>query len=170
MAQKKLPEILEEARAALLGRKAGHRWSDSASEAYSATLEGLKDFSGDTLGKTADSFNETLPYIQRAGYRVLEIEVGLGLSPKLTAHLELVDVLEAEERQSLMAEVEGRKLIKTILTALFRAADARKRLEFRQFHFAMLELELSILPTVTLKFRPNGPDALAPPLAEDSTP
>ncbi|WP_262691256.1 hypothetical protein [Kordiimonas aestuarii] len=167
--KKRLPDIMEEMRQALLGRKKDHRWGTSASEAYSAAVGGIKDFSGDTLTKTAQRFNEALPYIERAGYEVTEIEVGLGLSPKIVPHLRLRELISDEAQTALLAETRDKKLINTILGSLFRASSTRKKLKFNRFHFTDLELELSILPTVVLKFKPNENHRGDPALLEDLT-
>ncbi|WP_417452045.1 hypothetical protein [Kordiimonas sp.] len=165
--KKRLPEIMEDMRQALLGRKKGHRWGESASEAYSAAMGGIKDFSGDTLTKTAQRFNEALPYIERAGYDVTEIEVGLGLSPKIVPHLRLRELISDEKQATLLSETRDKTLINTILSSLFRASGTRKKLRFNRFHFTDLELELSILPTVVLKFKPNENHGNDPAMLED---
>lgn len=153
---RRLPEILEDVRQKILGRESTATWSENATSAYSATVEGLKEFSGDTLGKTAARFNEALPYIERAGYVVTEIEVGLGLSPKVVPHLRLHEQISDEEKAALLDETQDKKLVNTILSSLFRASAARSKLNFNKFHFSDIELELSILPTVVLKFKPNN--------------
>lgn len=154
--QKRLPEIFEDMRQALLGRKENHNWAESGKDAYDATVGGIKDFSGDTLTKTAQRFNEALPYIERAGYDVTEVEVGLGLSPKVVPHLKIRELISDEEQDALIEETRDKKLVNTILTSLFKASAAHKKLKFNKFHFSDMELELSILPTVILKFRPNN--------------
>jgi hypothetical protein len=169
MMKKRLPEVLEEMRQAVLGRRKDHRWGESASEAYSAAVGGIKDFSGDTLTKTAQRFNEAMPYIERAGYDVTEIEVGLGLSPKIVPHLRLRELIDEEEQIALLEETREKKLINTILSSLFRAASTRKKLKFNRFHFTDLELEISILPTVVLRFKPNENHMSDPALLEDET-
>ena len=95
---KRLPEILDDMRLALLGRKKMDSWTTSGKDAYQATVGGIKDFSGDTLAKTAERFNEALPYIERAGFDVTEIEVGLGLSPKVAPHLKIRELISEEEQ------------------------------------------------------------------------
>lgn len=152
---KRLPEILEEMRLALLGRKESHDWKESGKDAYAATVGGIKDLSGDTLSKTAQRFNEALPYIERAGYDVTEVEVGLGLSPKVVPHLRIRELISEEEQLQLIEETREKKLVNTILTSLFRASAAHKKLKFKNFQFSDMELELSILPSVVLKFRPK---------------
>jgi hypothetical protein len=151
---RRLPEIMRDMQDAVMGRKPGHSWATSASEVFEATVGGLKTFSGDTLSKTAQTFNEALPYIERAGFDVTEIEVGMGLDPKIVPHLTLREIITDEEKAALLAETQDRRLINTILSSLFRASAARSKLNFRHFQFDSLELELSILPTVVLKFRP----------------
>jgi len=153
---KRLPDILEDMRQAILGRKQQHNWTESGKDAYAATVGGIKGFSGDTLAKTAERFNEALPYIQRAGYDVTEVEVGLGLSPKVVPHLKIRELISAEEQQTLLEETREKKLINTILSSLFKASAAHSKLKFKTFHFSDMELELSILPSVVLKFRPNS--------------
>lgn len=152
---KRLPEILEDMRLAILGRKQEHDWKESSKDAYEATVGGIKGFSGDTLTKTAQRFNEALPYIERAGYDVTELEVGLGISPKVVPHLKIRELISEEEQNLLLEETRDRKLVNMILTSLFKASAAHKKLKFRKFHFSDMELELSILPSVVLKFRPN---------------
>lgn len=166
---RRLPEILEDVRQKLLGGESTKTWSENASSAYSATVEGLKEFSGDTLGKTAAGFNEALPYIERAGYEVTEIEVGLGLSPKVVPHLRLRELISMEEQTMLMTETRDKRLVNTILGSLFRASAARSKLNFNKFHFSDIELELSILPTVVLKFKPNTQEALPAVHDEDES-
>jgi len=152
---KRLPDILEDMRQALLGRKQQHNWKESGKDAYAATVGGIKGFSGDTLTKTAQRFNEALPYIERAGYDVTEVEVGLGLSPKVVPHLKIRELISEEEQWALLEETREKKLVNTILSSLFKASAAHSKLKFKSFHFSDMELELSILPTVVLKFRPN---------------
>ena len=153
---KRLPEILDDMRLALLGRKKIDSWKESGKDAYQATMGGIKGFSGDTLSKTAERFNEALPFIERAGFSVTEVEVGLGLSPKVVPHLRVRELISEDEQAMLLEETRDRKLINTILQSLFRAIAARNKLRFKKFHLSDMELELSILPTVVLKFRPGS--------------
>ena len=148
-------DILGDMKDALSGRKPGHNWGGSAGDVVDTAVQGVKGFGGDTLAKTAARFNDVMPYIERAGYDVTEIEVGLGLSPKLVAHLALRDMLDPAEQAALLDETADQRLTNTVLSSLFRASAARSKLRFKRFHFAHLELELSILPTAVLKFRPN---------------
>ena len=155
MMGKRLPEIFDDMRLAILGRKKDHSWSESGKDAYEATVGGVKNLTGDTLSKTAQRFNDALPYIQRAGYEVTQVEVGLGLSPKIVPRLKMRELLGEEEQAALLEEVRDQKLVSTIISTLFKASAARSKLKFKSFHFTEIELELSILPSVILKFKPD---------------
>lgn len=162
----KLPFIFEEIKKAFQDKPNSQSWGDTATQAYSSTVDSLKELGGDTLVKTAAGFNEALPFINRAGYDVTEVEVGLGLSPKIVPHLKLRELISEEEQAELLAEAQGRKLVTTVLSSLFKASAARQKLNFKRFHFDEIELELSILPTVVLKFKP---DEFALPAPVDAT-
>ena len=151
-----LPEFLEGLRQTILGSNKTKNITEQAVNAYSSTVAGLKGFGGDALDKTALNFNESLPYIERAGFVVTEIEVGIGISPRIVPHLRMEKAISAREREALLAEVKGKRLVYTILTSLFAATAARKRLKFKSYQFEEIELELSVLPSVTLKFKPAG--------------
>lgn len=152
-----LPEFFEGIRQTIAGSDSGKTISKGATEVYSSTVQGLKGYGGDALDKTAQNFNDALPYIERAGFAVTEIEVGIGISPKVVPHLRMVKAISAREREALLEEVIEKRLIHTILTSLFSATAARKRLKFNRYHFTELEMELSVLPSVTLKFKPTNP-------------
>jgi len=157
---RKLSEILEEMANAFRGSKTRQEWAGSTKEAAQATMTGLRGFGAETLTSTAEKFNQALPYIERAGYDVTEIQVGIGLSPRLIADLRVREQISEEARAELLGEVAERRLISTILSSLFKAADAREKLQFKKFQFASLELELSIMPVVSLRFLPAPRGAL----------
>ncbi|UTW55244.1 hypothetical protein [Kordiimonas sp. SCSIO 12610] len=153
---KRLPDIFEDLRQALFGKGKDLNLQESAVHAYGAMTQELKNLGGDTLSKTAQQFNEALPYIERAGYDVTEVEVALGLSPKVVPHLKLRELIDEAEQQVLLEETKGKTLINTILSSLFRASAARRKLNFKRFHFEEIELEIGLIPGVVLKFRPNN--------------
>lgn len=124
---------------------------DALSEQIVSTL---KVFGGRSLENTVARFNTARPYIERAGYKVTRVEVSLGLSPSFVATLDFVRMLSPEEKDDLLTELTDKKIIRPLITTLFQAASARERLTFETMAFSGLELDLSILPAVTLLFEP----------------
>lgn len=128
---------------------------EMAGMAYDATAGGLKNVGSSTLAATVRKFNEAIPYIERAGYDIEEVELSLGISPKIMPHLVPTSTLSEEEQVELLAEVKGKKFITTVLNALFKAGDVAQGIKFDGFTFMRLEIDVSILPAITLRFGKN---------------
>ena len=128
-------------------------------ELYDYTGEGLKNMGSGTLEGTVRRFNEAIPYIEKAGYQVTEVELGLGVTPSIIPHLAPTHVLGKEERASLLDEVKDKTLITTVLTTLFKAGDMGRRVSFTGFDFMCLEIEVGIIPSITLRYKKNKASA-----------
>lgn len=120
------------------------------------TLGQVTGYGADKLEETAEKLNDILPYIERAGFRVTEVEVLMGITPALIPHVQVGDVLPKAERKALLAEIKGRKLATSILSSLFRAADFGKRIDLKGFDFFEIEIEVGVIPSVTVKYMPNA--------------
>ena len=119
------------------------------------TFGQITGYGADKLEETAERLNSVLPYIERAGFRVIEIEVNMGVTPAIIPHVQVDDVLPKAERPALMAELEGRPFATGILSSLFRAADFGKRIDLKGFDFFEIEIELGVIPSVTVKYAPR---------------
>ena len=93
---------------------------------------------------------------QNPFFRVVEIEVVLGLTPALRPHLQFERALSEDEKEALLAEARGKGLTHTILSSLFSAINMRQRLNFSDFSFDEIEVEIGVLPSISLKFLRNG--------------
>lgn len=133
-------------------------WRGRLSGVLQKSYNSVKGVGGETLTKSAKALEEAIPFLERAGYDVTLIEVGVGFSPKVSAHLRFREAISEQERSDILADAGDRAMVMTILNALFSAASAREKLSFSNFHFTHIELELSILPTVILKFLPDTED------------
>ncbi len=120
------------------------------------TIGQATGYGADKLEETAEKLNGVLPYIERAGFRVTEIEVNMGITPALIPHVQVYDVLPKDERPALMAELKGRKFASGILSSLFRAADFGNRIDLKGFDFFEIEIELGVIPSVTVKYAPRA--------------
>ena len=157
---KKLQDHLNDIGASLT-RWSREHWpgvKENVRKGISNVAETAKGAGGETLARSAKTLEEAIPFLERAGYDVSLIEVGVGFSPKVSAHLKFREGITDEERMQILEDAGDRQMVLTILNALFSAANARDRLRFSNFHFTHIELELSVLPTVILKFLPNRPD------------
>lgn len=116
--------------------------------------DGLKNVSAGTVEATVRRFNEALPYIERAGFYVDQVELNLAINPSLTPHLIPVERLSDAEKQALLDEVraEDKTLTLTILQSLFRAEALSNVAKFDDFEFMRLEIEVAVIPAVKLSY------------------
>lgn len=120
----------------------------------SDTLDQAKGYGADKLEETAERLNGALPYIERAGFHVTEIEVLMGITPALIPHVQVRKVLQGEAREALLAEVAEFKLTGRIIGSLFRAADFGRRVDLKGFEFFEIEIEVGIIPSIKVKYAP----------------
>jgi len=122
---------------------------------YDDAIDQIRGYGSQKLEEIVERFDSALPFIERAGFSVTEIEVELGVNPKLIPHVQAEEVVEGDERALLMEEVAGRRLISTILSSLFRAADFGRRVDFTGYRFFEIEVEVGVIPSVKVKFMPT---------------
>lgn len=122
---------------------------------YDEAIDQIRGYGSQKLEEIVERFDSALPFIERAGFSVTEIEVELGVNPKLIPHVQAEDVIADEERALLMEEVAGRRLTATILSSLFRAADFGRRIDFTGYRFFEIEVEVGVIPSVKVKFMPT---------------
>lgn len=120
----------------------------------SETLDQIKGFGASKLEEIVERFNAALPFVERAGFHVTEIEVELGVNPKVIPHMVLDRHIPDDERALLMEEIAGRKMVSVIVSSLFKAADFGERIDFTGHRFFEIEIEVGIIPAVKIKFEP----------------
>lgn len=126
--------------------------ADSAKAWVANTFSQVRGYGLDKLEETAERLNDAMPYIERAGFRVTEIEVEMSINPKLIPHVQIVDVMAEDDRPALLEEIAEKKLTTSIIKSLFRAADFGGRIDLKGFDFFEIEIEVGVIPGVILKY------------------
>lgn len=124
------------------------------------------------------NMNEALPYIERAGYRVSEIELGLSVPPKVLLHLTLDEEISDEVREALLKDCEGKWFTRQLIERLHNVRQIQRATEFVGMAFDEIEIEIALVPSVllhyrkvhrNLKLKANTPLADAAEAAEEAT-
>ena len=111
-------------------------------------------FGGEKLTELGDSLNEALPIITQAGFVPEQLQVQLGIPPKVTLRLRVVRELSDEEYDAVV-ERAGEKVISSIVAGTFlKAAALQRSFRIGSLHSSHIEIELSPLPAVRLLFAP----------------
>ena len=113
-------------------------------------------FGGDKLAELADSVNEAMPVITQAGFAVDQLQVTLGLPPKVVLKASVAREISDEEYEALVERL-GDKIVASLVAGTFlKAAALQRGFRVGSMHSSQIEIELSPLPAVRLFFAPNG--------------
>ena len=100
---------------------------DDLIEKAKQTAAGVKEKVGDHSDKVGDAIlagvndiNDAIPVIDKAGYTMSELEIELGVPPKLIPHFTVNESLIVNTEQSLI-DLEGNTIGYTLLKALIKA-------------------------------------------------
>ena len=96
-------------------------------------------------------FNAALPLLEEAGCRPSEVEVEVGLPPKVVANFETSDVSE-EAIARITGDNPEKKLACAILKALAKGARLQKVLEVGRLRASTMAIEIGLAPCLKLSF------------------
>ncbi len=126
------------------------------------SVDGVKNQAGDLKGyvegkirEYTTELNELIPSINAMGYEIKEIEIEVGISPKLIPHFAKVKDVSEEITQSELDKYKDKKLSIFILSSLVKASSMRDIINIGTLKFTEVELELSVIPAVKMKFLPH---------------
>lgn len=115
-------------------------------------LGGLQDLAAEQLQGTMNEVNASVPYLARVGYCLLNLQVEIGLSPKVILALSQRETIDPAAFASILAEVSERKVLASILSALQQANALQGKFRVQGYFFRDIEIELGIPPAVRMIF------------------
>ena len=126
------------------------------------TAVGIKDKVGDPSARVGDaildvvsSLNDSLPHLAKAGYTMDELEIEIGVPPKLIPHFSVDGALveNAENAEQALTDLEGNIIGTTLFKALFKAATLQQKIVVNGMNFSRLEIQLGLVPAVRLCYK-----------------
>ena len=126
------------------------------------TAVGIKDKVGDPSARVGDaildvvsSLNDSLPHLAKAGYTMDELEIEIGVPPKLIPHFSVDGALveNAENAEQALTDLEGNIIGTTLFKALFKAATLQQKIVIDGMSFSRLEIQLGLVPAVRLCYK-----------------
>ena len=126
------------------------------------TAVGIKDKVGDPSARVGDaildvvsSLNDSLPHLAKAGYTMDELEIEIGVPPKLIPHFSVDGALveNAENAEQALTDLEGNIIGTTLFKALFKAEKKKKKIVINGMSFSRLEIQLGLVPAVRLCYK-----------------
>jgi hypothetical protein len=93
------------------------------------------------------------PLFERAGFAVEEVQVEIGLTPKLMPRFKHTHTLPQEVQQQLLAEASDKKLVKFMLISLFKSVNMQNLIQDPKLKLYGIEIDLTAVPSVRGIFR-----------------
>ena len=123
------------------------------------TAAGLKDKVGDPSARVGDaildvvsSLNDSLPHLAKAGYTMEELEIELGVPPKLIPHF-TVDGALVENAEQALIDLEGNIIGSALFKALLKATALQQKIVINGMSFSRIEIQLGLVPAVRLCYK-----------------
>lgn len=129
---------------------------DKAKRAAAGVKEKVGDHSdkvGESILTVVGDLNDALPHLANAGYTMNELEIEVGLPPKIIPHFTVSDTLIGNREQSL-TYLEGNAVGSALFKALLRATELQQNIVINGMDFSRIEIELGLLPAVRLSYKP----------------
>jgi len=127
--------------------RAAKKFSSTASIAVSQVF--ASDLSVENIMK---DFNAALPHLKGAGYILTEMEVELGIPPKLIPHFYHDPEIKLDLKKTLKA-LENNSIGRALIIALAEAGELQKQLEVGEMQFNHIEVELGPIPALRLQYK-----------------
>jgi hypothetical protein len=113
-----------------------------------------KEASFNKAKEIIEDFNASLPVIRQAGYTVTEVDIALGIPPKVSASVSAAADLTAERVEAVLAEHADKKFTVVLVKALFNAWKLQNAIHIVGMKPRNMGIELGLIPAVTIKFVP----------------
>jgi len=133
--------------------KVGKAVSDTTVSIAQSASKTIATASTEAVRSIVANINEALPFLERAGYRVSEIELGLSVPPKVLLHLALDEEISDEVREALLKDCEGKWFTRQLIERLHNVRQIQRATQFVGMAFDEIEIEIALIPTVLLHYR-----------------
>ena len=114
--------------------------------------EVVSDKVTDSVNKVLDELNTATPSLKKAGYQLEEIEIEIGVPPKLIPRFSICQQ-QSDSNAQIAEELKTNRIGKNILKGLNAASSLQSKLKMSDMEFSHIEIEIGVVPTVKLRYR-----------------
>ena len=118
--------------------------SDSAS---------LTQLTTDKIKALIAELNNAHPVFTEGGFIMEQLDIEIGLIPKLTPHFIQLKEISSQEEEQLLSQLNDRKMIKFIMISLFKSSRMKSLMENTDMYFHGIEIEITATPSVRTVFK-----------------
>lgn len=108
------------------------------------------------------------PIFKQAGFIMEQLEIDIGLIPKVTPQFLQVNKVSAEEEADLLQQLNDRKLLRFILQSLFKSSRMNALMESTDLSIHAIEIDITAPPSVRTIFKRQHRQEKAEQTSEES--
>ncbi len=110
------------------------------------------EFGMDKVQRFLDEFNTTLPLLEAAGYRLVDLDIALGMPPRFAPCFQLTrEVPEAEQAEHLAGLAEHKRA-HMMLSTLYKTSALQAKLSVGALHAMGIVMELGAMPVTRIRY------------------
>jgi hypothetical protein len=112
------------------------------------TVEDLKADSEEKMMESLEEIQEAESVFKEAGYKLRAVEMEMGFSPKVVSVLKRESEIGSRSQKRLIKQHEDNKLLKSMLTSLFKAEALEDKVHLKDLTFSEVHIEVGLVPAV----------------------
>ena len=112
------------------------------------TVEELKADSEEKMMESLEKIQSAERVFEEAGYDLRAVELEMGFNPKVLAILKHESKISVRKKERLLKQHEEDKVLKTILTSLFKAETLEDKVHLQRLTFSEVHLEMGLVPAI----------------------
>lgn len=113
-----------------------------------STVEDLKADSEEKMMESLEIIQESERVFKEAGYLLHALELEMGFNPKVVAVLKRESKISAHKKERLLKQHEDDKILKTVLTSIFKAEALEDKVHLHRLTFSEVHLEMGLVPAI----------------------
>ena len=119
---------------------------------FKERAEVVSDKVTDSVNKVLDELNSATPSLVKAGYQLDEVEIEIGVPPKLIPRFSICQS-QPNSSEQITEELKKNRIGRNVLKGLNAANSLQSKLTVPNMEFSHIEIEIGVVPTVKLRYR-----------------
>ncbi|QQS37715.1 MAG: hypothetical protein IPM56_07120 [Ignavibacteriales bacterium] len=115
-------------------------------------IQEFKESGTDKIKDVVKDLNQSSEIFKRGGFKLTEVEVTLGLPPEIVVLFDALEKVSDEEKEILVKELEGRRMILLVLSSLFKARSFFEVIKFGEYKLQQVKISLGLTPGISIIF------------------
>ena len=112
------------------------------------TVEDLKADSEEKMMESLEEIQKAEVVFKEAGYKLRAVEMEMGFNPKVVSVLKRESEIGSRSQKRLIKQHEDNKLLKSMLTSLFKAEALEDKVHLKDLTFSEVHIEMGLVPAV----------------------